>query len=611
MILQALKGYYDRLFSDQKRKNGTSKKEISAFGFSRNPIHFALIIDTNGKLLDVHDLREPHETKTKSGKVKKTIDDKELIVPLPVKRAPNIAPSFLWDNTGYVLGADLKGKPARTANQFDAFKKLCHEIGDGLDDEGMQAVLKFLDNWDPSKAREQKLWDEMSGKNVVFKLDKELQYIHERPTIKSAWLEYHRNQLEKNIEGICIITGEKSHIAKLHSSIKGVRGRGAKSSGASIVAFNLDSFCSYGKDEKQQSYNAPVSNRAAFEYVTALNYLLSKDSRQKVKIGDATTVFWAERDTSMETIFKRTVEPGEDADAQRKLHVFLETVRKGKKLSKPEIDEEVKFFILGLSPNASRISIRFWYQTTVGELSRKIEKHFSDIEIEQQSEKYIEPKYPGISRLLLATAVQWKYNNINPKLAGAFAYSVISGTKYPQTMLSSVINRIRADHSINYPRASIIKGVLTRNFKLEVLMSLDKENKNVAYLLGRLFAILEKAQKDAQKDTQKDAQKEAFGQDIGATIKKGFYSSASATPRQVFPQLLRLAQHHIDKAKKYGYIDDMLIEEVIQDIQEFPAHLSLQDQGLFAIGFYHQRNDFFKKKGVVSIDKTKESSTQE
>jgi len=346
MILHALKGYYDRLFSDQKRKNGVSKKEIPAFGFSRNPIHFVLIIDTNGKLLDVHDLREPQETKTKSGKVKKTIDAKELIVPQPVKKAGlKIVPNFVWDNTGYVLGADLKGKPKRTAKQFEAFKKLCHEIGDGLDDEGMQAVLKFLDNWDPSKAQEQKYWSEMSGKNVVFRLDKELQYIHDRPAIKSAWLEYHIKQLEKNNESKCLITGKESHIARLHSSIKGVRG--AQPSGASIVSFNLDSFCSYGKE---QSYNAPVSNSAAFEYVTALNYLLSKNRRQKVKIGDATTIFWAEHDAPMEAAFRTVIEPGEDTDAQKKLHVFLETVRKGKKVNEPKIDEDVKFFILGLSP---------------------------------------------------------------------------------------------------------------------------------------------------------------------------------------------------------------------------------------------------------------------
>jgi CRISPR-associated protein Csd1 len=275
--------------------------------------------------------------------------------------------------------------------------------------------------------------------------------------------------------------------------------------------------------------------------------------------------------------------PQDDTGDTMKIRLFLEAVRDGKMPS--EIgDPDIQFYILGLSPNASRLAIRFWHVSTVGDVSAKIGQHFRDLSIIKDYEN--EPDFPAMWQLLRETAVQRKSKNIAPLLAGAVMRSILTGAAYPQSFLIAIIGRIRADQTINYLRAAIIKACLVRKYRInniseEVSMTLDKESTNIAYRLGRLFAVLEKAQKDAIPN-------------VKTTIKDRYYGSASATPRTVFPQLLRLAQHHIQKAE-YGRRNDSMIEEIMQDIQAFPAHLNLEEQGMFAIGYYHQRKAFFTK----------------
>ena len=375
----------------------------------------------------------------------------------------------------------------------------------------------------------------------------------------------------------CLVTGQESAIARLHPAIKGVMG--AQSSGAGVVSFNLDAFVSY---EKKQNFNAPISEGAAFAYTTVLNYLLRYESPQKIRIGDATTVFWAERASPIEGFMGIILDPRDDTADVSEVRLFLEAVRDGKQ---PEGigDPGVQFFILGLSPNASRLSVRFWYASTVGEISSKIGQHFRDMAIVRGQK---DREFPGIWWLLRETAVQGKTENIPPLLAGALMRSILTGAVYPQGMLSALISRIRADQSINYIRAAMIKACLNRNYRIhntakEVSMSLDRESTNIAYRLGRLFAVLEKAQKDAISGAN-------------TTIKDRYYGSASATPSVVFPQLLRLAQHHIQKVE-YGGRTDKMIEEVMGGINGFPAHLSLDEQGMFAVGYYHQRQAFYIK----------------
>ncbi len=562
MILQALNSYYARL-------KGNADVNIPFWGFSSQKIHFALLLDRDGRLLQVIDLRETQGTR---------LLPKQMIVPQAVIKSVNIAANFLWDNTGYVLGADNKGKPERSAETFKAFKKLHHDIGAGLDDEGMIAVLRFLDSWNPADAPQLEYWKDMvTGANLIFQLDGELRYVHDRPKIKDAWLKHYSENISK-VAATCLVCGEKKPIARLHPKIKGVRG--SQSTGAAIVSFNLDAFLSYGKE---QSFNAPVSEDITFNYATALNYLLRTDSRQKVQIGDAATVFWTERESPIEGFMGVILNPQNDSGDIKEIRDFLDAVRAGKMPSYLG-DPDIGFYILGLSPNASRLSIRFWHASTVGDISAKIGQHFSDLAIIKNYDK--DPDFPGIWQLLRETAVLRKAENISPVLSGPIMRSIMTGAAYPQSLMTAIIGRIRADQEINYLRAAMIKACLVRKYRInriskEITMALDKESTNVAYRLGRLFAVLEKAQKDAIPGAN-------------TTIKDSFYGSASATPRTVFPRLLRLAQHHIQKAE-YGRNTDKMIEEIMQDIQAFPAHMNLDDQGLFAIGYYHQRKNFYFK----------------
>ncbi len=572
MILQALNDYYQRLSADPN-------VEIPQPGFGSQPISFCLVLARDGRLVQVRDLRNTQGRKL----VARRLEVPKEVIRSGTKKAAN----FLWDNTGYALGADNKSKPSVLKDKFNVFSKLHRDIAGDIDDEGMSALLRFLDSWDPVQAEELECWQDMAGTNVVFQLDGEMRFIHEREVLRRAWLDYYNRQ-ESGMESICLVTAARSPIARLHPAIKGVKG--AQSKGAALVSFNLDSFNSYGKE---QNFNAPVSETTAFTYTTALNYLLAKGSRQKVNIGDTTTVFWTERPSKVEDLLADLFEGGwekeeahaEDAGLKIDLRLFLEAVRDGRQL--PGIDPTVPFYILGLAPNSSRLAVRFWQVSTVGEIQERIGRHFQDLAIERSASD--DPEFPGMWRLLIETAAQRKADNINPALAGSFMRAILTGSPYPQSLLGAVIGRIRADQSVNYLRAAMIKACLVRKFRtlnhqpMEVTMILNRETTNPAYRLGRLFAILEKAQRDA------------LGSKINATIRDRYYGSASSTPASVFPILLRLAQHHIQKAE-YGHVNDRMIQEVMAGIERFPSHLSLDEQGLFALGYYHQRREFYRKK---------------
>ncbi|MFA5032887.1 MAG: type I-C CRISPR-associated protein Cas8c/Csd1 [bacterium] len=566
MIIQALNEYYGRLKEDVN-------SDIPLFGFSREKIHFALVLDKSGKFLDVKDLREKKDKKTIA---------KELVVPQGTKKSVNIEPNFMWGNTDYVLGASNKEykEKNRPKEMFKAFKEFQTGLSNEIDDIGMKAMLNFLDSWKPENAEKLNDWKEMAGMNVVFQLDGEREYIHDHLDIKNKWMKYCEGKQSEYI-AFCLVSGVKRPIERLHFNIKGVYDP-TNTKGANIVSFNQDSFSSYNKIK---GFNAPVSKTVAFNYTTALNHLLRFDSRQKVQISDSTTVFWAEGETPIEGFLKDILDPKDNQADLTDLRRFLEAVREGKKPKEIENAQNMKFYILGLSPNASRLSVRFWYVSTVEDISYKIVQHFKDLEIIKSYET--DPEYPGMWHLLHETAVQEKTKNISPLLAGALMRSIITGASYPSTLLTVVLNRIKADQKINYLRVALIKAYLVRNWRLknkkekEVNMALNREEKDIGYRLGRLFSILEKAQKDAIPGAN-------------TTIKDRFYGSASATPSVVFPQLLRLAQHHIQKSD-FGANIEKHIEEIMADIPKFPSHLSLEEQGMFAIGYYQQKPELYKK----------------
>lgn len=567
MIIQALNEYYGRL-----KQN--SNADIPDLGFSREKIHFALVLDKSGNVVDLKDLRDRSDNKKIA---------KQLIVPAGSKKTVGIKANFMWGNTGYVLGKDTKEHKniSRPNEMFRAFKDFQHCLGDELRDEGMIAVLRFIDSWRPKEAEQLEHWEEVAGMNVVFQLDGERRYIHEHADIQEKWREYCKQHPSK-YKAFCLVSGQKKPIARLHSSIKGVKDQ--QSTGASIVSFNLNAFCSYGK---KQNYNAPVGEDIAFNYTTAINHLLRFESRQRVQIGDTTTVFWAEGETPVVGFLKDALDPPKDGEkASGDIRRFLEATREGKMPKDIKDTKNMKFYILGLSPNASRLAVRFWYISTLKQISRTIGQHFQDLRIIKYEQ---DPEYPGMKHLLREIALRGERKNISPLLAGTLMRSIITGTGYPLALFTTVLERIRADQKINYLRVALIKAYLVRNNRRSnpnrqevISVSLNREEKSVGYRLGRLFSILEKAQRDAIPGAN-------------TTIKDRFYGSASATPAVVFPQLLRLAQHHIQKSD-FGASIEKLMEEVVYDIEKFPPHLSLEEQGMFAIGYYHQKQDFYKKK---------------
>ncbi|MGD9578747.1 MAG: type I-C CRISPR-associated protein Cas8c/Csd1, partial [Syntrophorhabdus sp.] len=442
MILQALNNCYQRLKDDPSI-------DIPLTGFGRQKIHFCLVINQEGEIVQVKDLRDM------TGKKAVPV---ELTVPqIGKKRSIGVEPNFTWDNTAYILGADNKGRDNRSLDCFRAFKELHHEVCDHIQDDGMKALLKFLDTWEPENAPNLQYWDEMAGMNIVFQLDGERRYIHDRPAVQMAWSQYVQREGEDFI-ATCLVSGEKASIAILHPPVKGVKD--AQTSGAGIISFNLRAFESYGKT---QNYNAPVSKAIAFSYTTILNHLMRFGSRQKVQIADATTIFWTERNSPIEGFMGAILNPQDDSGELSEIRKFLEAVRDGKMY--PGIgDPDIRFYILGLSPNASRLSVRFWHVSTVGDMAEKIGQHFRDLSITRRFEK--DPEFPGMWHILRQTAPQGKTENIPPLLAGAVMRSILTGAPYPQTLLSGVIGRIRADHEVNYLKAAIIKASLVRKFRI-------------------------------------------------------------------------------------------------------------------------------------------------
>ena len=364
--------------------------------------------------------------------------------------------------------------------------------------------------------------------------------------------------------GLCLVTGESDVIERLHTAIKGVWG--AQTSGANIVSFNLEAFNSYGKT---QGANAPVSKRAAFSYTTALNHLLRKGSPQRLQVGDASVVFWADRPTEWETGFVDIFgEPAKD-DPDRNVRAVRSLYTAIDRGLLENDTGQANFFALGLAPNAARLAIRFWQHGTVADMASRIKQHFDDLAIERSPR---DPLYLSLFRLLVSVATQGKADNIPPNLGGELVRSILAGLPYPHTLLAAAVRRIRAEHNVTYARAALLKACINRaarysnvNMEEELTMSLDEANSNVGYRLGRLFAVLEKIQEEANPG-------------INATIRDRFYGAASSTPVTVFSTLLKLKNHHISKLDNRGRAVNLekRIGEIMEGIGDFPAQLRIE-----------------------------------
>jgi CRISPR-associated protein Csd1 len=578
VILQALAKYYERI------------PDVAEEGFQKQDISFIIILNKDGDFVGLQDIREG-EGKKKRGQSR--------LVPKAIKRASNIAANLLWDNSSYVLGRpkldkqkDMKELIERAKDQQTSFlERIKTTFSVNPVDEGTAAVIDFIEKKNYEKVFEHPLWQEIeeSGANISFQLEGDLALICQRDAVRSTIMGLGKSQISEKTQ-VCLVTGNHDTPARLHTAIKGVWG--GQPSGANIVSFNLAAFNSFGKE---QGYNAPVGGKAEFAYSTALNTLLAKGSRQRIQVGDASTVFWAERKHTLEDWFIDIFGEPAKEDSDQENSAIKALFRSPETGTTPILDNNIKFYVLGLAPNASRIAIRFWYAGTVAKVEENIRQHFKDIAVDHAPHQ---PEYLSLFRLLVSTALLGKSDNIQPNLAGDLMRAILAGTPYPDTLLSSAIRRIRADREVTYPRISLIKAVLVRktryrNEKEEIGMALDTSNINSGYLLGRLFAVLERAQ-------------EAANPGINATIRDRFYGAASSTPVTVFAHLMKLKNHHIAKLANKGQAVNLekQIGEIISGLADFPAHLSLPDQGRFAIGYYHQRQDFFAKK---STDNTKEA----
>lgn len=564
MILQALNEYYRRIRSDPD-------EHIPSFGYAQQRVGWALHLKPDGRLAhDPQDLREPDA----AGRVHHRV----LELPtLPQKRASGILPQFLWDNTGYVLGRDAKDKPERAEAQFEAFRAFNVELLKGAQDAALNAVLAFLESWSPRQADGLSLWSELAGENVVFRLVGEEMFVHEHQAARDIWQQYLRDHAGGEAR-VCLVTGESAPIARLHGAVKGIRN--AQSSGASLVSFNLSAFTSYGKE---QNFNAPVSAHAAFAYTTALNHLLAYESPRKAVVGDTTVVFWSGSEAQSERVFAWGFAPTQQREVEPLVRRTMEALRAGK--SPAEVPTDEPFHVVGLTGNSSRVAIRFWQSETVGDMLHNLFAHFEDLRIVPQYPT--DREYPGLVELMREAGVQGKLDTVPPNIVSAFTRAAVSGGYYPAALASVVLRRIRADARVSYRRAAMLKAYIERIRRRggkgdEMSVNLDTDSTNVPYLLGRLFAILERIQQDANPG-------------IKATITDRYYGSASATPAAVFGQLLRLSKTHIRKADKKPYHEG-LIQEVMSELDEFPRHLDLESQARFALGYYHQRTWFYTKK---------------
>ncbi|MBT3185561.1 MAG: type I-C CRISPR-associated protein Cas8c/Csd1 [Nitrospina sp.] len=553
MIFQSLVSLYDRL---------VETNEVPPYGFSVEDVGFVITVDEEGNLIgQPEDLR----IKIKAN----TFDFRKSVVPYSNKvdvRSGNAAttPNFMVDKVDYILG--MSGNSKKDV-YHESFKKRIDEVCGVSKDDGILAVRLFLSNWNPENSGELRGWKEMCGihgKWVAFRLQGDSKFIHERLEVKKLWSDFIAK--EEFPQGISFLDGALHDLQPQYAQFK-------FGSGASLVSFNEVAYESYGKKKGE---NAPISVEAEFKSSSALKFLL-RSKTQRIRIGDAVTVFWAEQTSPVETFFGQVMNPSvEDKVAVITVQKFLEAVRRGSLPMDLEGDKNLKFYILGLSLNKARLALRFWHVCSVGELMVRFRDHFRSLEMER-SDRDIQ--FPGVWHLLKETARETK--NISPVLGGSLTRSILTGMNYPQNLFQGVIGRIRADQRINYLRASILKAVLQRNHKKEVPMALDTERREISYLLGRLFAVLEKAQLDA------------LGK-INTTIKDRFFSAASATPASVFPRLIRLSQHHIEKAE-YGHVSDRRISEIMEHVNVFPSHLNLQDQGLFTIAYYQQKNALYKR----------------
>ena len=574
MILQALVKEYEKL---------VEKKLVPEIGWCQANVSYAIELNEDGTIKEIHSLKinETMEKKQVWKPVKKS-------VPEMVTRSSGVLANFLCDNAKYFLGIDNNGTNDRMLECFQAAKEKHIALLKDIDEPIARAICNFFLSWDPKIARENyyvdEKWDELNdGGNIIFCIGTD--EAQDNIKIKEVW----NNNIKRAGEdkkGICLVTGEKTEIARIHRGIKGVPG--AQSSGAALVSFNAPAFESYGKE---QSYNAPVGKYAEFAYTTALNYLLGNRDRT-FQVGDSMIVFWAENgNEAYQDTFSFVMNPHTDNEEQ--IQKVFDALKKSRyiDINDIKIDLEQNFYILCLAPNAARLSVRFFYQNTFGDILSNVDEHYKRMEIIKPS--WEEQKYLSIHGMLRETVNQKsKDKTPAPNMAAMVLQSILSGSRYPESLYINTLIRIRSENgNVTWGKAAIIKAFLIKNYKWkegENYMSLEENCNDTSYILGRLFSVLESIQKDANPT-------------ISSTIRDRYFNSACMTPASVFPILLRLKNSHIKKLERERgartrIYDENLVGNLMDNLNGFPHRLTLEEQGKFMFGYYHQTQKKYEKK---------------
>ncbi len=588
MIIPELVRLYDRLAAE-------GDQTLAPDGYSRQKISFKVVLKPDGGL---HGL-EPVQVSIPSGRGGAPKSQPvAMLVPGQAKASGSgLNPGFLWDNAAYLLGfkADDE-KPERTRKAFDAFRDRHLAVEKEINDAGFTAVARFLRAWEPGEAGGQLELKAITKHFGVFQICGELGFVHERPKVQSWWNDQldlpEGNRGEPAPVAPSLVTGEFEPVARLHEpKIKGIAN--AQSAGALIVTFNKAAFSSYGKE---QGHNAPVGESDAFKYCTALNRLTT-DNRHRVHIGPDTYVFWTAGEQSMDNAMSGWFAAALDDSAltDERLQGIMEAVCGGAPITEFG-DLTTPFYVLGLSSNNARLAVRTWLASTIGEVAERVKRHHDGLAIEPTP-----GDRPRLSiRSLVSETVPARggfpdEKAINPTLASGLARSILEGTPYQRALFSGVLNRVRLEGLVDrdkrkdwraagHRRCAIIRACLTRNHRMEVPMALDTDRADPPYLLGRLFAVLEQTQHNALGD-------------INRTIKDSYYGSASATPAAIFPRLVSCSRHHLSKMESRGQRikREKELGSIMDRLMEFPRTLSMEAQGLFAIGYYHQRQSYFAR----------------
>ena len=574
-VLQELAGLY---------RNRASERGWPEFGFSTERIGAAVVLETNGEIRAIRSLMAPDE--------KGKLWPRKLPVPKAVTRTSGIKPNTFWDKSAYVLGVtetdDGPGQAKRTLAEHDAFREWHLALLEPAADEALIALRRFCETWMPERFPDFPDAESLVDQNIVFQLNNG-PFLHDLPAARALLAED-----APDGDMVCLVTGRKAALAWLHPAVKGVAG--AQSSGARLVSFNNDAETSHGKEKGE---NAPVSETAAFEYGTALNALLAQGSGNSMRVGGDTVAFWADQPEAEQTL-EALLTGTDNAAVESELRARIEAVAAGRMRADEVLDPEARLFVLGLAPNSARLAIRYWHPGTLRGFARAVTDFWSDCAIEPSP--FVKDGLdvsPKPQALLYDLAAQRVAKNIPNGLGGDLMRAILTGGRYPATLLSTVIGRIRVEgepdrkkhRNVDGRRAAMIRAVLRRNCKQEVPMALDERATDTAYLLGRLFGAFAYAERSYQKR--------------GAGLRQKYIGAASATPARIFPVLMRGYEHNLAALSKAGgqkrgagVRADRAIASVLACLPgdvELPATLPLEEQGRFFVGFYHQVSAFYAK----------------